>query len=131
MRGVVREDRLGAARMARKYWRMSGVVPARFPSDQPFAKLAGGVESSSWAIEWARRREAAGASPCPPAGTDLMRPRRADDLHLRHGRPPSAITASLRGDVIVDAGTRHAAGRILRQVRGRPVSALALTHAHP
>ena len=33
--------------------------------------------------------------------------------------------------MIVDAGTRHAARRILRQARGHPVSALALTHAHP
>jgi hydroxyacylglutathione hydrolase len=37
----------------------------------------------------------------------------------------------LVGDVILDAGTRHAARRILSQVRGRAVRAHALTHAHP
>jgi hydroxyacylglutathione hydrolase len=55
----------------------------------------------------------------------------ADGLSLLHGLPPLAINVYLMGDVIVDAGTRHAARRILRQVRGRPISALALTHAHP
>jgi hydroxyacylglutathione hydrolase len=57
--------------------------------------------------------------------------RLADGLYLLHGLPPFAINVYLMGDVIVDAGTRHAAHRIIRQVRGRPVSALALTHAHP
>jgi glyoxylase-like metal-dependent hydrolase (beta-lactamase superfamily II) len=37
----------------------------------------------------------------------------------------------LMGDVLVDAATRHARRRILRQLAGRPVSAHALTHAHP
>ena len=55
----------------------------------------------------------------------------AEGLHLLHGLPPFAINVYLMGDVIVDAGTRHAAHRIIRQVRGRPVSALTLTHAHP
>jgi hydroxyacylglutathione hydrolase len=54
-----------------------------------------------------------------------------DGLYLLHGLPPFAINVYLMGDVIVDAGTRHAGRRILRQVRGHPVSALALTHAHP
>ena len=57
--------------------------------------------------------------------------RLADGLSLLHGLPPYAINVYLMGGVLVDAGTRHAARRILRQVRGRPVSALALTHAHP
>ena len=57
--------------------------------------------------------------------------RLADGLYLLHGLPPFAINVYLMGDVIVDAGTRHAARRILRQVRGHPVSALTLTHAHP
>jgi hydroxyacylglutathione hydrolase len=35
------------------------------------------------------------------------------------------------GDVLIDAGTRHAGRRILRQLEGREVSAHALTHAHP
>src|SRR5215207_3230966 len=55
----------------------------------------------------------------------------ADGLYLLHGLPPYAINVYLMGDVLVDAGTRHAARRILRQLRGHPVSALALTHAHP
>jgi glyoxylase-like metal-dependent hydrolase (beta-lactamase superfamily II) len=55
----------------------------------------------------------------------------ADGLYLLQGLPPFAINVYLMGDVIVDAGTHHAARRIIRQVRGRPVSALALTHAHP
>jgi glyoxylase-like metal-dependent hydrolase (beta-lactamase superfamily II) len=55
----------------------------------------------------------------------------ADDRYQLRGFPPNAINVYLMGDVIVDAGSRHAAKRILRQVRGRPVSALALTHAHP
>ncbi len=35
------------------------------------------------------------------------------------------------GDVLVDAATRHAASRILRQVRGRGLTTHVLTHAHP
>ena len=31
----------------------------------------------------------------------------------------------------MDAASRHAGRRILRQLRGRPVSAHAITHAHP
>src|SRR3954447_15673979 len=55
----------------------------------------------------------------------------ADGLYLLSGLPPYAINVYLMGDVLVDAGTRHAGRRILSQVRGHPVSALALTHAHP
>ena len=41
-------------------------------------------------------------------------------------------TRTLRGrTVIVDTGSRHAGKRILRQVAGRDVSAVALTHVHP
>jgi glyoxylase-like metal-dependent hydrolase (beta-lactamase superfamily II) len=47
------------------------------------------------------------------------------------GFPPQGINVYLMGDVLVDAGSRHAAGRILRQLRGRAVTAHALTHAHP
>ena len=47
------------------------------------------------------------------------------------GRPRNAINVYLAGDVLIDAGTRHARRRILRQLAGRPVSAHALTHAHP
>ena len=55
----------------------------------------------------------------------------ADDLYLLRGFPPNAINVYLMGDVVVDTGSRHAGGRILRQVRGRDVSAVALTHVHP
>jgi glyoxylase-like metal-dependent hydrolase (beta-lactamase superfamily II) len=37
----------------------------------------------------------------------------------------------LAGDALIDAGTRWATGRILRQLRGRAVGLVALTHAHP
>ncbi len=47
------------------------------------------------------------------------------------GRPRHAINIYLAGDVLIDAGTRHARRRILRQVAGRSLSAHALTHAHP
>lgn len=57
--------------------------------------------------------------------------RLADDLHLLRGLPSFAINVYLMGGVIADAGSRHASRRILRQVSGHPVSALALTHAHP
>jgi hydroxyacylglutathione hydrolase len=35
------------------------------------------------------------------------------------------------GDVLVDAGTRHSAKRILRLLCGRRIAAVALTHVHP
>jgi glyoxylase-like metal-dependent hydrolase (beta-lactamase superfamily II) len=55
----------------------------------------------------------------------------ATDLFLLRGFPPNAINVYLAGDVLIDAATRQARRRILRQIRGRPVSAHALTHAHP
>ncbi len=55
----------------------------------------------------------------------------ADDVYLLDGFPPFAINVYLLGDVLVDAGSRHAAKRILRQLTGRTLSAHALTHAHP
>jgi glyoxylase-like metal-dependent hydrolase (beta-lactamase superfamily II) len=54
----------------------------------------------------------------------------ADDLYLLDGFPPYAINVYLIGDVLVDAGSRHAGKRILRQLRGRTVTTHALTHAH-
>ena len=56
--------------------------------------------------------------------------RLAEDVYLLRGHPRYAINVYLVGDVIVDAGTRHAKRRILGQVRGRAVRAHALTHAH-
>jgi glyoxylase-like metal-dependent hydrolase (beta-lactamase superfamily II) len=54
-----------------------------------------------------------------------------DEVWMFGGFPPNGINVYLLGDVIVDAATRFASRRILRQVRGRTVSAHALTHAHP
>jgi len=47
------------------------------------------------------------------------------------GMPPNAINVFLVGDVLVDAGTKFAGRRILRQLEGRELSAHVLTHAHP
>jgi glyoxylase-like metal-dependent hydrolase (beta-lactamase superfamily II) len=55
----------------------------------------------------------------------------ADDLYLLPAWPPYAINAYLMGGVLVDARTRYHAARLLRQLRGRQVTAHALTHAHP
>jgi glyoxylase-like metal-dependent hydrolase (beta-lactamase superfamily II) len=55
----------------------------------------------------------------------------ADDLYLLRGFPPNAINVYLAGDVLIDAATRQGERRIMRQIRGRTVSAHALTHAHP
>ncbi|HKP91627.1 MAG TPA: MBL fold metallo-hydrolase [Thermoleophilaceae bacterium] len=55
----------------------------------------------------------------------------ADDVYLLRGFPPNAINVYLVGDVLVDAASKHAGRRILRQLEGREVAAHALTHAHP
>jgi hydroxyacylglutathione hydrolase len=55
----------------------------------------------------------------------------ARDVWQLRGFPPNAINVYLVEDVLIDAGTRHARKRILRQLQGRPVSAHVLTHAHP
>jgi glyoxylase-like metal-dependent hydrolase (beta-lactamase superfamily II) len=55
----------------------------------------------------------------------------APGVHLLRGFPPNAINVYLVGDVLIDAATRQAERRILRQIRGRSLSAHALTHAHP
>jgi hydroxyacylglutathione hydrolase len=55
----------------------------------------------------------------------------ADDVFVLEGFPPYAINVYLLGDVLVDAATRFAAGRILRRLRRRKVSLHAITHAHP
>jgi hydroxyacylglutathione hydrolase len=55
----------------------------------------------------------------------------AEDVYMLSGRPRNAINVYLVGDVLIDAGTRQAEGRILRQIQGRTLSAHALTHAHP
>src|SRR5215469_8815440 len=55
----------------------------------------------------------------------------APDLFLLRGFPPFVLNVYLMGGVLVDAGTRFDRRRILRQLKGRTVSAHALTHAHP
>jgi hydroxyacylglutathione hydrolase len=55
----------------------------------------------------------------------------AEDVFMLKGWPPNAINVYLVGDVLIDAGTRLAEGRITRQISGRPLSAHALTHVHP
>jgi hydroxyacylglutathione hydrolase len=55
----------------------------------------------------------------------------AEGVYKLRGFPPNGINVYLVGDVIVDAATRFAGRRILRQVALRDVRAHALTHAHP
>lgn len=55
----------------------------------------------------------------------------APGLWQLRGLPPNAINVYLAGDVLIDAATRRAGRRILRQVIDRPLSLLALTHVHP
>jgi hydroxyacylglutathione hydrolase len=54
----------------------------------------------------------------------------APGVRLLDGRPRNAFNVHLLGDVLVDAATRHASRRLLRQLRGVPVRVHALTHAH-
>jgi hydroxyacylglutathione hydrolase len=53
-----------------------------------------------------------------------------DDLYLLRGFPPNVFNVYIAGGVLIDAASRHDRRRILRQVEGRDVTALALTHAH-
>lgn len=55
----------------------------------------------------------------------------AKDLYQLKGLPPNAINVYIAGDVLIDAATRQAERRIMRQIEGRTLSAHALTHAHP
>jgi hydroxyacylglutathione hydrolase len=55
----------------------------------------------------------------------------ADGVWQLRGFPPNAINVYLIEDVLVDAATRRAGRRIMRELKGRDVSAHALTHAHP
>jgi hydroxyacylglutathione hydrolase len=47
------------------------------------------------------------------------------------GLPAERVQRLSVEDVLVDAATRHAALRILYQLRGWKVAAHALTHVHP
>jgi hydroxyacylglutathione hydrolase len=55
----------------------------------------------------------------------------ADGVWQLGGFPPNLVNVYLLDDVLIDAGARYDAGRILRELRGHSVSAHALTHAHP
>jgi hydroxyacylglutathione hydrolase len=55
----------------------------------------------------------------------------AEDVYQLKGWPPNAINVYVVGDVLIDAATRQAEKRIMRQISGRTINAHALTHAHP
>jgi glyoxylase-like metal-dependent hydrolase (beta-lactamase superfamily II) len=55
----------------------------------------------------------------------------AAGLWQLRGWPLDLFNVYLAGDVLLDAGTRWARPRILRQLHGRAVRLLALTHCHP
>ncbi len=55
----------------------------------------------------------------------------AEGLWQLRGRPANAINVYLAGDVLIDAATRRAERRIMRELAGRRLTAHALTHAHP
>lgn len=55
----------------------------------------------------------------------------AEGVFMLRGFPPNAINVYLVGDVLIDAGTRQAERRIMRQLAGRTLKAHALTHVHP
>ena len=55
----------------------------------------------------------------------------AECVRKLRGFPPNVMNVYLVGDVLVDAASRHAARRILRQLDGRPLGAHVVTHAHP
>src|SRR4051794_21795004 len=55
----------------------------------------------------------------------------ADGLWQLQGFPRDMFNSYLAGDVLIDAGTRWAKRRILRQLRGRRLRLVALTHCHP
>src|SRR3989442_1088278 len=55
----------------------------------------------------------------------------APGVWLLTGLPSYAINQYLVGDVLIDTGTRWAGRRLLRALRRRPPSLVALTHCHP
>jgi hydroxyacylglutathione hydrolase len=55
----------------------------------------------------------------------------AEDVYQLKGRPRNAINVYVIGDVLIDAATRQAEKRIMRELAGRTITAHALTHAHP
>ena len=57
--------------------------------------------------------------------------RLADGVEKLGGFPPNAVNIYLADGILIDAGTRFDRRRILRQLKGREVTAHALTHGHP
>ena len=55
----------------------------------------------------------------------------ADGVWQLTGHPPHALNCYLLGDVLVDTATRWARARVLRDLRSRRLSMVALTHCHP
>ena len=55
----------------------------------------------------------------------------ADGVWRLSQRPAPIINVYLVGDVLIDAGRRWDRGRIFKQIEGRDLSLVALTHAHP
>jgi glyoxylase-like metal-dependent hydrolase (beta-lactamase superfamily II) len=55
----------------------------------------------------------------------------ADGVFALGGFPPDAINVFEAGGVLIDAATRQGERRVLRELRGRSITAHALTHAHP
>jgi len=55
----------------------------------------------------------------------------ADGVFQLSGFPPNSINVYLIDDVLIDASTRYAKRRILRELKGHDIAAHALTHAHP
>ena len=55
----------------------------------------------------------------------------AEDVWLLSGLPANYFNVYLLGNVLVDAATRWGTRRLLRQLKGRSLSMVALTHCHP
>ncbi len=55
----------------------------------------------------------------------------APGVYKLSGFPPNAINVYVIDGVLIDASTRYAGHRILRQIEGHEITAHALTHAHP
>jgi hydroxyacylglutathione hydrolase len=55
----------------------------------------------------------------------------APNIWLLDGYPLDGLNVYLAEDMLIDAGTRWERYRLLRQLRGRRVSLMALTHCHP
>jgi hydroxyacylglutathione hydrolase len=54
----------------------------------------------------------------------------ADGVWQLSGFPPNNVNVYVIGDVLIDAGLGIDKRRVLRQLRDRPITAHALTHAH-